>query len=124
MNKVAWFEMPADDTARAAEFYEKTFGWQTPDMGGGSRMFVTTPSNEQGEPNEAGAINGDVSPRTSTFKQPTIVIEVKDIEEKIKKAEVAGGRVVKPAEKLYGMNAMFALVADTEGNVVGLLQDL
>jgi predicted enzyme related to lactoylglutathione lyase len=124
MDKVAWFELPADDTQRASDFYEKTFGWNMSDMGPGSKMAITAQSDDQGQPIQNGAINGDISQRTDTFTQPTIVIEVSDINDRIAKAEAAGGRVVKPAEKLDGMNAMFALVADTEGNVVGLLQDL
>jgi predicted enzyme related to lactoylglutathione lyase len=124
MDKVAWIELPADDTQRASDFYEKTFGWNMSDMGPGSKMAITAQSDDQGQPIQNGAINGDISQRTDTFTQPTIVIEVSDINDRIAKAEAAGGRVVKPAEKLDGMNAMFALVADTEGNVVGLLQDL
>jgi len=124
MDKVAWFELPADDTQRASNFYEKTFGWKMSDMGGGSQMALTAQSDDQGQPIQNGSINGDISPRTDTFTQPTLVIEVSDIEDRIKKAEAAGGRVVKPSTKLDGMNAMYALVADTEVNVVGLLQDL
>lgn len=124
MDKVAWFELPALDTKRASDFYEKTFGWKMSDMGGGSKMALTVPSDDQGQPTEKGAINGDISPRTATFTQPTLVISVTDIEDRITKAVAAGGMVVKKAEKLDGMNAVYALVADTEGNVVGLLQDL
>jgi uncharacterized protein len=124
MDKVVWFELPADDTGRAADFYAKTFGWDSPDMGAGSRMLITTPSNENGEPTEAGAINGDISPRNETFNQPTLVVAVADLEDKIKKVEAAGGRVVRPREELKEMKAAYALVADTEGNVIGLLQDL
>lgn len=124
MDKVAWFELPAFDTERASGFYEKTFGWKMSDMGSGSKMALTAPSDDQGQPIQNGSINGDISPRTATFTQPTLVIEVSDIEDRIKKALAAGGMVIKKAEKLDGMNAMYALVADTEGNVVGLLQDL
>ena len=124
MDKVVWFELPADDTGRAAAFYAKTFGWDSPGMGTESRMLITTPSNENGEPTEAGAINGDISPRNETFNQTTLVVAVADIEDKIKKVEAAGGRVVRPREELKEMKAAYALVADTEGNVIGLLQDL
>jgi len=32
MNKVAHFEIPADDKERAKKFYNETFGWQITDF--------------------------------------------------------------------------------------------
>lgn len=124
MDKVVWFELPADDTERASNFYSRTFGWNMSDMGGGNMMAVTAPSDDQGQPIQNGAINGDISARTDTLTQPTIVIQVENIEEKIQKVEAAGGRVVKERTDMPELKTAFALVADTEGNVVGLVQDL
>jgi uncharacterized protein len=124
MDKVTWFELPADDANRARKFYESAFGWQLSDMGGGSFMAITAPSDEQGAPMDAGAINGDISPRGNALKQPTIVITVEDLDEKIKIVESEGGKVVTPRQEMPEMNAVYATVADTEGNVVGLWQDL
>lgn len=124
MDKVTWFELPADDTARAKKFYESTFGWQLSDMGGGSFMAVTTPSDEQGAPHDAGAINGDISPRSKQLKQPLIVITVEDLDKKIEIVESEGGKVVAAQQEIKEMNAVYAVVSDTEGNMVGLWQDL
>ena len=33
MNPVVHFEMPAEDRTRMRAFYEKTFGWQTEQLG-------------------------------------------------------------------------------------------
>ena len=63
-NKVAYFELPADDVARASAFYNTVFGWNTPDMGNGGVFALTTAADEQGNPTEAGGINGDISPRS------------------------------------------------------------
>lgn len=123
MDKVTWFELPADDTKRANDFYSNVFGWKLSDMGGGS-MAVTTPSDNQGAPKEAGAINGDISPRTKALPQPLIVITVENLDEKIKTVEAEGGKVISPRQEMPEMNATYAVVADTEGNAIGIWQDL
>jgi predicted enzyme related to lactoylglutathione lyase len=124
MDKVTWFEIPADDVSRASTFYNSVFGWNTSDMGGGSLMAITTPSDEQGVPNEPGAINGDISPRSEGFDKPMLVIETKDLDARVKSTVEAGGRVIVPRKELEGMNAVWAIVCDTEGNNIGILQDL
>jgi len=124
MDKVTWFELPADDTKRANVFYSKVFGWKLSDMGGGSTMAVTTPSDEQGAPTDPGAINGDISPRSASLPHPLIVITVEDLDAKVKTVEAEGGKVVTPRMELKEMNAAYAVVSDTEGNAVGLWQDL
>ena len=125
-NKVAWFELPADDVARASAFYQKAFGWDTPDMGmgNGAALAITAPSDEQGNPTEPGAINGDISPRTSTFSQPHVVIHVDDLDASLQAAENAGGSIVQPRQDVPEAGMAYAMISDTEGNRVGLHQDL
>lgn len=45
MDKVTWFELPADDLKRAGEFYSGVFGWQTPDMGMGDGSLLAQQLN-------------------------------------------------------------------------------
>jgi predicted enzyme related to lactoylglutathione lyase len=125
MDKVTWFEIPADDTTRAGAFYSSVFGWNTSDMGGGSLMAVTSPtSSDDGTPDEPGAINGDISPRGEGFEHPLVVITVEDMDAKLKMVEEAGGTIVKPRTDIAEMNMAWAIVSDTEGNRVGIVQDL
>lgn len=124
MDKVTWFELPADDTKRASDFYSKVFGWKLSDMGGGSTMTITTPSDEQGTPKEAGAINGDISPRGKAVPHPIIVVTVDDLDEKVRSVEAEGGKVVVPRMELADMHAAYAVVSDTEGNALGIWQNL
>lgn len=123
-DRVTWFEIPAHNTARAGEFYSNVFGWNTSDMGGGSLMAVTTPSNGKGEPDEPGAINGDISPMSQGFDHPLIVITVDDIDAKIEMIKKAGGNVALPRTDIAAMNMAWAIVMDTEGNNIGILQNL
>lgn len=119
---VSWFELPADDTARAGKFYSDVFGWATSDMGGGSLYAKTLPSDENMVPLEAGGINGDISQRTDQFDRPLIVIAVEDLDAKIAMIGNAGGELVKAREDVDGMMA-WAIVSDSEGNKIGIVQN-
>jgi Bleomycin resistance protein-like N-terminal len=75
MDKVVHFEIPADDTARAKEFYSSIFDWQLndADMGGGNiyTTLMTVPVDEQSRiPTEPGAINGGLMQRTKDTPGP------------------------------------------------------
>lgn len=124
-DKVTWFELPADDTARAGKFYAQVFGWNMTDMGGGSLAAQSVPSDDSMKPiEERGVINGDISPRSEAFDKPLIVIEVADIAAKVKMVEDAGGTVALAPQKIDAMGMMWAIVTDTEGNNVGIIQNL
>ena len=124
MDKVTWFELPADDLKRAGEFYSGVSGWQTPDMGmgDGSLLAQTAQSGEDMQPLEKGTINGSIAPRSETFNKPHIVITVSDLDAKIEKVIAAGGRIIQPHQEVDGMMA-FAIVSDTEANNIGIIQN-
>lgn len=122
-DKVTWFELPADDMGRAEKFYNEVFEWDTSDMGGGSLFAQTAPSDDSMMPKETGAINGDISPRTTAFDKPLIVVTVDDLDAKIEKIKSAGGSVVQPREVVDEM-MVWAIVSDTEGNKIGIIQNL
>jgi predicted enzyme related to lactoylglutathione lyase len=123
-DKVTWFELPAFDVKRAGTFYEDVFGWTGTDMGGGSLAVVNAESDESFAPLKPGSINGDISPLGVGFDKPLIVISIEDMDKKIDMVKQAGGLVVLAPQKLEEMNSMWAIVQDTEGNRVGILQDL
>ena len=128
MDKVVHFEIPVDDAARAKEFYRTTFDWELNDMdmGGGNTYttVTTTPIDEQSRlPTEPGAINGGLMRRTSDTPVSVITIGVDAIDDALKKIEAGGGSVVQPRTEIPDMGA-FAYFKDTEGNVVGLWENL
>lgn len=123
-DKVTWFELPADNTERAGKFYSDVFGWTTSDMGQGSLMAINTPTDEQMEPLEKGAINGDISPRGEAFDKPLIVITVEDMDAKIEMVKNAGGSVALEPTHVDAMNMIWAIVTDTENNNIGIIQNL
>ena len=119
-NKVAYFELPADDVARASAFYNTVFGWNTPDMGNGGVFALTTAADEQGNPTEAGGINGDISPRSKGLDRPLIMISVDDLNAQMQAVKDAGGKVVHPPQDENKFGLVWAVFSDTEGNHVGV----
>ena len=125
MNKVVHFEIPYDNQGRAQRFYQDVFGWQIvkfPEMD--YHMATTTDSDPKTmRPKEPGAINGGLLPKDSTGNSPVIVIDVPSVDDHIKKIESAGGKTVMPKMQV-GDFGLYARIADTEGNVIGIWQTL
>ncbi|HEX6330627.1 MAG TPA: VOC family protein [Actinomycetota bacterium] len=122
MGKVTHFEIPADDVARAKQFYGSIFDWELQDyeMEGGTYTIVqTVPVDENQIPKESGAINGGMMRRTDQAPHPIITITVDGIDDALKKIEAAGGGTVTPRTEIPNMGA-FAYFKDPEGNTLGL----
>lgn len=127
MDKVVHFEIPVDDLARAKKFYS-IFGWGLQDMsmpdGMNYTMVRTTPVDEKTHmPKEVGAINGGMMMRSKDVRAPVFAINVSSVDVYIKKVGAAGGKVVTPKMEVGGMG-YYAYVSDTEGNVLGLWEDI
>ncbi|MFA9288663.1 MAG: VOC family protein [Weeksellaceae bacterium] len=124
MNKVVHFELPFDNKERAKKFYSETFGWKINEMPEiGYIGADTAPSDEKGMPNEPGAINGGMVQRTADQPAPVIVISVDSIDEMVKKIETAGGTMVGEKGEVPHMG-YYAYLKDTEGNVIGLWENI
>ena len=122
MGKVVHFEIPADDVARATEFYRSTFGWEMNDLSAQGMPYTiirTVPVDEHQIPTEPGAINGGMMEREPTTPSPVITIEVASIDEALQTIEAGGGSTVQPRTEIPGMGA-FAYFKDSEGNTMGL----
>jgi len=123
MDKVVHFEIPADDAARAKEFYGSIFEWEMndADMGGGV-VYTTAQTvavDEKMQPKEPGAINGGIMKRSSDTSAPVITIQVDSIDEALKKIEAGGGSTVQPRTEIPNMGS-FGYFKDSEGNTMGL----
>jgi len=124
MDKIVHFEIPADEIARAKEFYGSTFGWELDDMEGMDYTIVRTVAvDDQQLPKEPGAINGGMMKRSSDTPSPVITINVDSIDDALKRVEAGGGSTVTPRQEIPGMGA-FAYFKDTEGNTLGLWENL
>jgi hypothetical protein len=124
MDKVVHFEIPADDLARAKEFYKDIFGWKiedVPDMD--YTMLYTTEVDDKMMVKEPGAINGGMWKRDKGDDKPVLVIAVASVDEYVKKIEEKGGKILVPKMKVGDMG-LYAKFSDPEGNVLGIWENL
>jgi len=125
LDKVIFFEIPADDLARARKFYGTVFDWKMNEIPAMHYTQVGTVEADRlgvrGTPKEPGAINGGMVERGDSVKSPVIYINVKNIDEAATTIEKNGGKIIQPRTPVgnFGFAAYFR---DTEGNVVGLWQ--
>ena len=123
MRSVVHFEIPADDVARAKDFYRSVFDWQLQDMPEMDYTIVrTTDVDENQMPTTAGAINGGLMRRSPETPAPVLTIDVESVDEALKHVQAAGGRVVRDRTEIPGMGA-FAYFTDPEGNTLGLWEN-
>ncbi|HLC45661.1 MAG TPA: VOC family protein [archaeon] len=123
-NAVVHFEIPADNVGRAKGFYSKVFGWKLESWDDKYVMVNTVDVDEKTRmPRTPGAINGGMLARGGPLKNIVITVNVDSIDAACKKIKSSGGEVVR--EKLpvgdFGYAAYFR---DSEGNVVGLWEDV
>jgi uncharacterized protein len=125
MNPVVHFEMPAENRQRMADFYTKTFGWQTQMLGKdmGNYVIATTTESDEKGPKKPGAINGGFFTKTDDMpaQYPSVVVAVDDINESMKKVMKAGGKVLGEPMEIPGIG-QYVSFFDTEGNRVSMLQ--
>ena len=121
--RVVHFEIPADDTERARDFYKSAFGWaitSMPDIG--YSMVMTTPADESGMPAEPGSINGGMFAREGELRSPVITVDVEDIDAALAKIEGLGGSIVQAKQPVMDMG-FAAYFRDPEGNIIGLWEN-
>jgi predicted enzyme related to lactoylglutathione lyase len=125
MDPVVHFEMPYDDRARMAKFYEAAFGWRMQMFGEdmGNYVVATTTESGEGGPKMPGAINGGFFPRKADWpaQYPSVVISVQNIRDAIDKVNDAGGKVLGDPMEIPGVGR-YVSFTDPEGNRVSMLQ--
>jgi predicted enzyme related to lactoylglutathione lyase len=121
MHAIHWFEIPVTDLARATAFYGRMLGIAQfrHETGGGAPMAIFP--YDQAVHGVGGALVQ--SPRMQPAATGAIVYlnAGQDLAGAVERAVAAGGRVAMPVTDI-GDPGHIALVADTEGNVVGLHQ--
>lgn len=121
-HKVVHFEIPASDFKKAKDFYAKVFNWKLTAWGDEYMMAITTDTDKDQKPMELGGINGGFYKRKSKGQQPSFVIETDSIDQTLKDAEKAGGKVTRKKDKIGDMGFM-AEFSDPDGNEISLWQN-
>ena len=112
---LAWFEVISDDAERARRFYAELFDWQiTADPAMGGYGIVDTGN---GEDAVGGGIGAPSGPGETGVK---IYLRVDDLEAYLAKAERLGGKRLVEPMPLPGDFGTIAVLADPDGNPVGL----
>jgi predicted enzyme related to lactoylglutathione lyase len=111
---VVHFEIGVRDSYRSQTFYSELFEWKIQLDENGYGLVDT---------GTATGINGGIM-RTPQGKPPyvTVYVGVDDLETYLERAEALGGRTIMPRMAVGEMGA-FALLADPDGNVIGLFQE-
>lgn len=115
MPRPVHFEIPADDPARAIEFYRAVFGWTFQKWEGPMPYWmVQTGSNGPG-------IDGGLHPRAFPGQTPANTVDVPSCEDFVREVEKAGGKVSVPKMAIPGVGWL-AYCLDPEGNTFGIMQ--
>jgi predicted enzyme related to lactoylglutathione lyase len=109
---VAFFEVVSEDHERAQEFYAAMFGWRVaadPAMGG------------YGLVDTGAAIGGGIGPSMGSDDTGVkFYVRVPDLQAALDRAVELGGKALMPPTDLPGDFGRFAILADPDGNAVGL----
>ncbi len=109
---VVHFEISGKDPKKLQEFYASTFDWHI-DANNPMNYGVVDTHGE-------GGIGGGIA-QAQGANQVTFYVAVDDPQAYLNRIEGAGGKTVVPVTEIPDM-VTFALFADPEGNVVGLVK--
>lgn len=116
-HSINWFEIPVRDMAKAVRFYSEVIGRPLHEMAGVNGVpHGIFPS--EGADAVSGALILDPK-RAPGATGVTIYLGVAAVTPAVERASKAGGKVVQPLTDL-GEHGTYALVADLDGNVIGL----
>jgi len=118
---VTWFQIPARDMARAKTFYETICGLSLEKLDAGPTMEMWSFPADPMKGEVGGAIvcgDGAVPSATGTA---VFLNANPDLQVVLDRVEGAGGKIFMPKTAIEMEGAgHFAMIADTEGNTVGL----
>lgn len=117
MPRVIHFEVPADNPARATEFYGSVFGWRFHKWDGPEDYWLV----QTGDPEKPG-IDGGMMLKQSAGDSVVSVLDVPSVDDYSNRIEKAGGSIIVPKMSVQGVGYI-AYFKDTEGNVFGIMQE-
>jgi uncharacterized protein len=111
--KLVHFEVTAQETQRAIDFYSGLFGWQFENYGGPVEYHMTRTAEDQG---------GAIQPASENSSSGIFVyFDVDDIRAGTARVSELGGEAEEPAP--VPNMGWFARCKDSEGNAFGLWQN-
>jgi predicted enzyme related to lactoylglutathione lyase len=117
---VVWFEILGKDGKKLQNFYSELFDWKI-NADNPMQYGMVEAAGNGNEPGK-GSIGGGIgSGQPGVPNYVTFYVQVNDPDAYLKRVESKGGKVIVPTTEIPNM-VTFALFADPEGNVVGLVK--
>ena len=110
---VVHFEITGKDAKKLQDFYGKLFDWKIDADNPMSYGMV--------EAGEGGIGGGIAATDDGSAGRVTVYVEVDDLQAHLRRAKGLGGKTVVPVTTVPDM-VTFALLADPEGHVIGLVK--
>lgn len=118
-NMIAWFEIPANDVARAKQFYEKLFEIEMVDLDMGEGLEMAMFPGDQ--TSVSGAICKYQDWYVPSHQGPLIYLNCEeDLQPYQDRVESLGGKVLMPKKMISEEHGFMAIIEDIEGNRVAL----
>jgi predicted enzyme related to lactoylglutathione lyase len=112
-NPVTHFEVLGRDPSALRTFYSEAFSWSLGPVDGPMEYSMV-------HIKEAGGIDGGIGKAAQGSGHSTFYVGVDDVQTALDRVERLGGRTIQAPVKIPG-GVTFALFADPEGHVVGLI---
>jgi predicted enzyme related to lactoylglutathione lyase len=117
MPRLVHFELNVKDVEKSIKFYENVFGWKIEKWKGPVDYWLIMTGNES-EP----GIDGGLGYIEEGFPNVVNTIDVKNVDDIIKKIENNGGEIVRSKHAVPGVGWL-AYFKDAEGIVSGIMQE-
>jgi predicted enzyme related to lactoylglutathione lyase len=110
MNRIVHYEFSGKKIAELKNFYEKVFQWRFDEVGKSDYWLVD--SSDKG-------ISVGLEKQKAPLKNPLVYIDVDSVENTVKEVIRNGGKVV-IAKTQFLNKGLYAVIADIEGNLLGI----
>jgi uncharacterized protein len=118
-NALNWFEIAVKDISRAKKFYETVFEIEMAEMEMmGMKMAMFPNDGISGK--VGGAIVQSENHTPSSTGTIVYLNANPDLQKVLNRIEATGGTIIMPATLIDEQTGYMAIIADTEGNTVGL----
>ncbi len=122
---IVHFEIPAKNVEKLKKFYEDLFAWKFTKYPGDEMEYwniQTVPTDEKGMLLRPG-VNGGLYPKQKPEQSPMNYIAVESADKYIENAKKLGGKIHQEKMEIPKIG-WWALIADPEGNVFGILEPM
>ena len=116
MARITHFDISADDADRAMNFHESVFGWKFKKWDHPSMNYWMIATGE------GPGIDGGMGLKAESNMPNMNTVDVESVESTLAAVAEHGGKLVSEKAPIPGIG-WFAVIEDTEGNMLGLMEE-